>query len=289
MIHHQKKNRHQKKNKKEEKNTKKRALEDTGSEAEEKPKKKINTTEYTRDELTAFVGGLPWSYTEENLREDYKECGEIESIRIPLNEEGKSKGIAFITFITKEGLDACMKYDGTDCGGRTLRINPAGGGPKGGNAKGGKKGKGKGKGPGEKPEGCKSVRVYGLGADTWDDAVRAHFEKCGEIERVKVPYDDNEASRLFAFVDFVDESSVEAAGKLHDSELDGMKIRVEYSMPREKGDKGKGKGKGKDGKGKGKGKKGKGGLSAEKSAAKNGSMGTFEGKVQTFGGDSDSD
>merc|ERR1711915_870587 len=192
-------------------------------------------------------------------------------IRIPLNEEGTSKGIAFITFITKEGLDACMKYDGTDCGGRTLRINPAGGG-----------GKGKGKGPGEKPEGCKSVRVYGLGADTWDDAVRAHFEKCGEIERVKVPYDDNEASRLFAFVDFVDESSVEAAGKLHDSELDGMKIRVEYSMPKEKG-------KGKDGKGKGKGKKGKGGLSAEKSAAKNGSMGTFEGKKQTFGGDSDSD
>jgi len=86
-----------------------------------------------------------------------------------------------------------------------------------------------------------------------------------------------------------DESCVEAAGKLHDSELDGHKIRVEYSMPREKGKDGKGKGKGKDGKGKGKGKKGKGGLSDEKKAAKSGSMGTFEGKKQTFGGGSDSD
>lgn len=255
--------------------------------------------EPTREQLTVFVGGIPWTYTEADLSEHFKECGEMESIRMLNDDTGSFKGVCFITFLTKEGLTEALKYNDTDCGGRTLRVNPAEskGGKKGdkGKGKGGKGGKGKGKGPGEKPEGCKSIRVYGLGADTWDDAVRTHFESCGTVERVKVPYNEDETSRQFAFVDFESTEAVDAAIKLHESELDGSKIRVECNMPREKGEKGKGKdgkgkGKGKDGKGKGKGKKGnKDGLSAEKFGAKNGSIQDFAGTKQLFGNDSDSD
>jgi len=98
-------------------------------------------------------------------------------------------------------------------------------------------------------------------------------------------------------VDFETTEAVDAAIKMHESELDGSKIRVECNMPREKGDKGKGKdgkgkGKGKDGKGKGKGKgkKGKeGGLSAAQFGAKTGSIQDFAGTKQLFGNDSDSD
>merc|ERR1712190_170903 len=45
------------------------------------------------NDLTAFVRGLAWTLTEEVIRKDFTECGEIERLRLPLNEEGKPKGI----------------------------------------------------------------------------------------------------------------------------------------------------------------------------------------------------
>merc|ERR1712118_284445 len=64
------------------------------------------------------------------------------------NEEGRPKGIAFIKFTTQEGMDAALKFDNTDYGGRTINVSKAGegGGSKGKDGKGkGKDGKGKGK------------------------------------------------------------------------------------------------------------------------------------------------
>merc|ERR1719443_1480838 len=54
------------------------------------------------NELTVFVGGLAWSVDEETLKKDFTECGEVVNIRMPKNEEGQSKGIAFIEFSTQE-------------------------------------------------------------------------------------------------------------------------------------------------------------------------------------------
>merc|ERR1711939_527725 len=96
------------------------------------------------NELEVFVGGLPWSTEENTLRKDFEECGEIESLRMPLNEEGKPRGIAFTTYKTQEGVDKALAFDGTDYGGRTLKVNKAGQGGKGKDGKG-KDGKGKGK------------------------------------------------------------------------------------------------------------------------------------------------
>merc|ERR1711862_535604 len=59
---------------------------------------------------TAFIRGLSFSVTEEVLRKDFTECGEIASLRMPLNEEGKPRGMAFIGFTTKEGFDAALKF-----------------------------------------------------------------------------------------------------------------------------------------------------------------------------------
>merc|ERR1711957_502620 len=101
---------------------------------------------------TVFVRGLPWSVDEESFKKDFTECGEIESLRMPLNEEGNPRGIAFCKFSTKEGMDAALKYDNTDYSGRTIFVTDAaegGGKGKDGKAKGkgkdGKDGKGKGK------------------------------------------------------------------------------------------------------------------------------------------------
>merc|ERR1712048_331825 len=98
------------------------------------------------NENTVFIRGLPWSVTEEALRKDFAECGEIEKLTLPLNEEGRPKGISFVKYKTQEGMDAALKFDNTDYGGRTINVSKAGEGGKGKDAKGkGKDGKGKGK------------------------------------------------------------------------------------------------------------------------------------------------
>merc|ERR1712187_582144 len=85
------------------------------------------------------------------LTKDFTECGEIERLNLPKNEEGNVKGIAFIKFKTQEGFDAALKFDDTEYGGRTINVSKAGEGGKGKDGKGkGKDGKGKSKGKGKK-------------------------------------------------------------------------------------------------------------------------------------------
>merc|ERR1719444_237643 len=68
------------------------------------------------DENTVFVRGLPFGTTEDVLTKDFSECGEIESLRMPLNDEGACRGIAFIKYSNKEGMDKAMAFNETDYG-----------------------------------------------------------------------------------------------------------------------------------------------------------------------------
>merc|ERR1712070_905593 len=109
------------------------------AEEDEAPKKAASGGD--DDDFTVFVGGIPWSCDEATFKKDFAECGEIAKLNFLLNDEGKPKGIAFVKYASKEGLEAALKFDGTDYGGRTLKVNKAG--DKGAKGKG-DKGKGKG-------------------------------------------------------------------------------------------------------------------------------------------------
>ncbi|XP_065372473.1 DNA-binding protein modulo [Calliphora vicina] len=69
----------------------------------------------------------------------------------------------------------------------------------------------------------RSVYVRYLKAGTTEDQLRAHFEGCGEMERVKLV---NKFNTTFGFVTFTDTSSKEAALKLHNSVLNDVNIGV---------------------------------------------------------------
>ena len=74
---------------------------------------------------------------------------------MPQDDQGRYKGIAFITFKTKEAVEKALKFDGDDYGGRPLKVamsTPRGDKGKGkgdGKGKGKDKGKGKGKDKGK--------------------------------------------------------------------------------------------------------------------------------------------
>merc|ERR1711991_503027 len=100
---------------------------------------------------TVMVRGLPFATQEDVLKKDFGECGEMESCRMLLNDEGQCKGIAFIKYKTEEGCKKAIEFNETDYGGRTIYVSMAGEGGKGKGKDGkGKDGKGKdGKGKGK--------------------------------------------------------------------------------------------------------------------------------------------
>merc|ERR1712066_1192018 len=127
------------------------------------------------NENTVFVRGLPFGTTEEALKKDFAECGEIVTLRMPLNDEGSCRGIAFIKYSDKDGCDKVIKFNETDYGGRTIYCSMAGdnegkgkgkdGKGKGKDGKGkGKDGKGKAKGKGKKGKASSEAKATSSGA-----------------------------------------------------------------------------------------------------------------------------
>lgn len=140
-----------------------------GGDPTEKGKGKGKKGKDGGNENTVFVRGLPFATTEEALNKDFGECGEIVTCRMPLNDEGSCKGIAFIKFTDKESMDKAVAYNETDYGGRTIFVVPAADKPEGkgkdkgkdGKGKDGKGGKGKGKdGKGKGKKGKASSEAF---------------------------------------------------------------------------------------------------------------------------------
>ena len=90
--------------------------------------------------MKLYVGNLPFSATEDEIRALFEEFGGTVDLHIPLDREtGRPRGFAFVTLNSKEQGEAAIgSLDGKDMGGRALRISeaqeraPRGGGGGGG-------------------------------------------------------------------------------------------------------------------------------------------------------------
>ena len=74
-----------------------------------------------------FVGNLPWSIKNDQLRDLFAQFGEIvEAIVIEERRTGRSKGFGFVTFTTPEAADAAAKeMHGKEVDGRNIVVNKA--------------------------------------------------------------------------------------------------------------------------------------------------------------------
>jgi len=101
-----------------------------------------------------YVGNLPFSATEQDLRELFESHGSIDSINVIMDREtGRPRGFAFVEMSDAgSAANAIRALDGSDMGGRALRVNEAedrrggGGGGGGGGGRGGYGGGGGGGG-----------------------------------------------------------------------------------------------------------------------------------------------
>ena len=73
-----------------------------------------------------YVGNLPFSATEDEVREKFSEFGAVESVNL-INDRhtGQPRGFGFVE-TEDDGADkAIAALDSTDFGGRTLRVSVA--------------------------------------------------------------------------------------------------------------------------------------------------------------------
>ena len=71
-----------------------------------------------------YVGNLPFSTTEDELRDLFAQHGEVLSVQVVTDRDtGRSRGFAFVEM--EDGGQAIQTLDGTDFGGRNLRVNEA--------------------------------------------------------------------------------------------------------------------------------------------------------------------
>jgi RNA recognition motif-containing protein len=74
-----------------------------------------------------YVGNLPFSATEQELRDMFSRHGSIDSVNVITDREtGRARGFAFVEMSEESGAsDAIRALDGSDMGGRPLRVNEA--------------------------------------------------------------------------------------------------------------------------------------------------------------------
>jgi len=74
-----------------------------------------------------YVGGLPYSITEDRLEELFGEHGTVESARVITDKfTGRSRGFGFVEMSTQEEAQVAIdKLNGTDLEGRSLTVNEA--------------------------------------------------------------------------------------------------------------------------------------------------------------------
>jgi len=104
--------------------------------------------------MKLYVGNLPYSFTDDSLRELFAEHGTVQSANIVMDREtGRSRGFGFVEMDDADGRKAVEDMNGTECDGRRLVVNEArpkpdrgygGGGGRGGYGGGGGGGRGGG-------------------------------------------------------------------------------------------------------------------------------------------------
>ncbi len=73
-----------------------------------------------------YVGNLPYSATENEVKELFGEFGDVESVNLITDRDtGRPRGFGFVEMAAEDADAAIQALNGRDMGGRSLNINEA--------------------------------------------------------------------------------------------------------------------------------------------------------------------
>jgi cold-inducible RNA-binding protein len=94
-----------------------------------------------------YVGNLPFTATDDEIRTLFSAHGTVESVALPIDRDtGRPRGFGFVEMSQSDASRAIQNLNGTDMGGRPLKVNEAQDKPRTGGGGGGRSGGGGGGG-----------------------------------------------------------------------------------------------------------------------------------------------
>uniref|UniRef100_A0A8C3UAX7 Nucleolin n=1 Tax=Catharus ustulatus TaxID=91951 RepID=A0A8C3UAX7_CATUS len=181
-----------------------------------KSKETIKENKKERDARTLFLKNLPYRITEDEIREVFENALEV---RIVMNKDGNSKGMAYVEFKTEaEANKALEEKQGTEIEGRAVVIDFTGE---------------KSQQEHHKDKGgqlvSKTLIVNNLSYAATEESLQEVFKKASSI---RVPQNNQGRPKGYAFVDFATaEDAREALNSCNNTEIEGRTIRLEFSSP----------------------------------------------------------
>ena len=75
---------------------------------------------------TLYVGNLPFSATEADIRSLFEQHGKVEAVKIVTDREtGRPRGFGFVDMPAEDAQNAIQHMNGFEMNGRPLRVNEA--------------------------------------------------------------------------------------------------------------------------------------------------------------------
>ena len=80
-----------------------------------------------RSNMKMYVGNLSFDTTQQDLESIFSEHGTVTDVHLPTDREsGRPRGFAFVTMDSKDAMNLAIEaLNGTDVGGRTIKVNEA--------------------------------------------------------------------------------------------------------------------------------------------------------------------
>ena len=73
-----------------------------------------------------YVGNLPWSATEDQVRNLFSQYGTVNSVNLVSDREtGRARGFGFVEMADGDVAGAIQALDGSSLDGRSLKVNEA--------------------------------------------------------------------------------------------------------------------------------------------------------------------
>lgn len=73
-----------------------------------------------------YVGGLPYSATDDDLKEFFSQAGNVESATVIIDKmTGRSRGFGFVEMASDEEFNRAVELNGKEFDGRTITVNEA--------------------------------------------------------------------------------------------------------------------------------------------------------------------
>ena len=192
---------------------------------------------------SVYAGGMPYFWTEEDIRLFWEECGAVRSVRcLTFGDSGRFRGIACVTFETQDGCNAALACDGDRCecpaqNGVSLHSFTVtvkkwqGTAPKPHAQTNEMTSKRHRAANVNKTPGYHVAFVCNIPYSLKEEDLYKLFWECG-VEKVRLrTHRSTGASCGFAHIHFKDEKGLDSAMGLHGHQVDGRNLVVGYAKP----------------------------------------------------------